>query len=47
MGEDEDRFVSPASVSLPMAKLVPILSGLVTEDEEEEEDEWLVHLIGT
>ncbi len=36
-------FVSPALVSLPMAKLVPILSGLLAEEGEEE---WLSHLIG-
>jgi hypothetical protein len=37
-------FVSPALVSLPMAKLVPILSGLLAEEGEEED--WLSHLIG-
>jgi hypothetical protein len=37
-------FVSLALVSLPMAKLVPILSGLLAEEGEEEE--WLSHLIG-
>lgn len=42
-GEEGAGFMSPALVSLPMAKLVPILSGLLTVEDEEEE--WLTHLI--
>lgn len=50
-GEEEEEssssssFISPASLSLPLAKLVPLLSGLLTQEEEEEADEWLAHLI--
>jgi hypothetical protein len=40
-------FVSPACVSLPMAKLIPILTTLLTDGQEKEEEEWLIHLIGT
>jgi len=39
----DSGFVSPANVSLPLAKLIPILSAQIHVSSEEE-DAWLVHL---
>jgi len=39
----DSGFVSPANVSLPLAKLIPILSAQILVPSEEE-DSWLVHL---
>merc|ERR1719186_1118509 len=40
----DSGFVSPANVSLAVAKLIPILSGLV-HNPQEEQDLWLLHLL--
>merc|ERR1711936_1360128 len=39
----DSGFVSPANVSLPLAKLIPILSAQIRVPSEEE-DTWLLHL---
>jgi len=43
--EEGDEFVSPSSMCVPMAKLVPIISSLVQLEEGEETDRWLTHIL--
>jgi len=40
----DSGFVSPANVSLPLAKLIPILTAQIKVSPEDEGDAWLIHL---
>jgi len=45
MTNEEEEFESPCRVRIPLARLLPAITGLVQDEEVEDGDEWLTHIL--